>query len=71
MKTKSKYKWKLSQTSRVAVLIGLACLSMRPVTAQIVTTGSTSVRNQNGVDIVNMPVKRFRVSLRSLAWFAP
>ncbi|MBC3863829.1 hemagglutinin repeat-containing protein [Undibacterium jejuense] len=54
MKTKSKYQWKLSQTSRVAVLIGLACLSMRPVTAQIVTTGSTSVRNQNGVDIVNI-----------------
>ncbi|MFZ6862446.1 hemagglutinin repeat-containing protein [Undibacterium sp. Ji67W] len=54
MKTKSKHQWKLSQTSRVAVLIGLACLSMRPVTAQIVTTGGTSVRNQNGVDIVNI-----------------
>jgi len=54
MKTKPKHHWKLSQTSRIAVLIGIACLSMRPVTAQIVTSGGTSVRNQNGVDIVNI-----------------
>lgn len=54
MKAKYKHDWKLSKTSRVAVLIGLACLSMRPATAQIVTTGGTSVRNQNGVDIVNI-----------------
>ena len=54
MKATSRVPCKLSPASRAAILVGLACLSMQPASAQIVPTGNTSIRNQNGVDIVNI-----------------
>ena len=54
MKATSRVSCKLSPASRAAILVGLACLSMQPASAQIVPTGNTSIRNQNGVDIVNI-----------------